>query len=194
MWRVSGAFGAVRTTLLLGAARVAAEQVTVGASVGRFVDPRRGWTLSLGALVAGRIEGRPLGPGVQAAVAGSWLVRRERRRSAWPFVLLTGSLAGVVASGEASDGDARYAAVDLRLGGAAGRSLAGGRLTVYGAARVFGGPVSWRRDGERVVGGDRWHVTAGAGLTVRIPGVADLGLEALPLGEQGATVSVTAHL
>ena len=195
-WRVSGAVGAVSTDIVFGggdADTVEVEQVTVGASAGWFPTWKWGVTVSAGALVAGTVEGRALGPGGQLAVGASYLARRERKRRPWPFVLVTGSFAGVVARGEADDGDATYGATDLRVGVAAGRSVAQGKLTGYVAARAFGGPVFWRRGGERVVGGDRYHVTAGVGVTVRVPGVMDLGVEVLPLGEQGVTASVTVH-
>ncbi len=51
----------------------------------------------------------------------------------------------------------------------------------------------WHRAGAAVVGGDRYHVTAGAGLTVRLPGQVDVTAELMPLGEQSATVGVTLH-
>jgi hypothetical protein len=176
VWRVSGAISAVRTTLVFDDVRVRTEQVTAAASAGRFGNPRLGATLTVGGLLAGRIEGRSLGPGVLASLSGSWLVRRERRWRPGPFVLLTGSFAAVRAAGAADDGDASYTALDARAGVA------------------IGGPVWWRREGAGVTGSDRWHVTVGLGITFRIPGVLDLGAEAMPLGEQSATASATFHL
>ncbi len=99
----------------------------------------------------------------------------------------------MIATGVADDGDHRYRALDLRVGLAVGRTALQGRLTGYLAARAFGGPVSWRRGGDDVVGSDRYHYTVGVGASVRIPGVLDVGLEALPLGERSATLSVTVH-
>jgi hypothetical protein len=192
VWRVSGAISAVRTTLVFDDVRVRTEQVTAAASAGRFGNPRLGATLTVGGLLAGRIEGRSLGPGVLASLSGSWLVRRERRWRPGPFVLLTGSFAAVRAAGAADDGDASYTALDARAGVAIGRTR--GRWTGYAAARGFGGPVWWRREGAGVTGSDRWHVTVGLGITFRIPGVLDLGAEAMPLGEQSATASATFHL
>jgi hypothetical protein len=192
-WRLSGSVSAVSTQLDLGGDLVRVEQVTVGASAGYFPTWRGGYTLSLGGLVAGRIEGRELGPGVQLALGASYLAKRERSHQRWPFVLLTGSLAGAFADGVADDGDHHYLALDGRVGVAVGKSLAKGRYTGYLAARAFGGPVMWRRGGEDVSGGDRYHVTVGAGATFRVPGVLDLGIELMPLGERSVTASVTIH-
>jgi hypothetical protein len=193
IWRVSGVVGAVRTRLVFDDVEVEARQLTIGASAGRFATPRFGVTLSVGALVAGTIDGRDLGPGAQAAVGVSWLARREQKRKPWPFVLLTGTFAGVHADAEADDGDASYTALDGRIGVAAGKTFRKGKLTAYATARAFGGPVWWRQGGEAVTGSDAYHVTVGAGLTYRVPGVLDVGAELMPLGEQSATASVTFH-
>jgi hypothetical protein len=185
VWRISGATGVMRTTLRLRGVFHRTEQVTAAASAGWFANPRMGLTLSLGGLVAGRIDGQSIGPGVVGSLSGSWLVRRERRWRPGPFVLLSASFAAA----RAED----YRAYDGRVGVAAGRTR--GRWTGYAAARAFGGPVAWEREeGETLEGGDRWHFTIGLGATFRIPGVLDLGLEAMPLGEQSATASVTFHL
>jgi hypothetical protein len=183
----------VSTDIMFDGDPVRVEQVTVGATAGWFPTWRRGLSASIGALVAGRVEGRALGPGLQVAFGGATLVRRERKRRPWPFVLLTGSLAGVIARGEADDGAHRYAALDARIGVAVGKSFVKGKYSAYLAVRGFGGPVFWRRLGEETSGGDRYHVTAGAGATYRIPGVLDIGVEAMPLGERSATASVTFH-
>jgi len=45
-----------------------------------------------------------------------------------------------------------------------------------------------------VVGGDRYHVTVGAGLVVRLPRDADLSAEVMPLGERSASLGFTWRL
>ncbi|MCA9676409.1 MAG: hypothetical protein H6709_11525 [Kofleriaceae bacterium] len=193
IWRISGAVGAVRTNLVFDGDRVRAEQLTVAATVGRFATPRLGLSLTLGGLVAGSIDDRRLGPGGSGSLGITWLARRERSHRRTPFVLVTGSFAGVVAGSTTDDGDATYVALDARVGIAVGKTFFQ-KLTLYGGARVFGGPVWWRRLGAGVIGSDAYHVTVGAGVTYRIPGVLDLGVEAMPLGEQSAVASVTVHL
>lgn len=84
-------------------------------------------------------------------------------------------------------------AFDLRGGVTAGKTFAG-RWVPYVSARGFGGPVFWRHAGDRVVGGDRYHVTLGAGLIMRLPRSVDVTLEAMPLGEHSAALGVTLHI
>jgi len=67
------------------------------------------------------------------------------------------------------------------------------RIVPYAAARVFGGPVYWFRDGASATGSDRYHVTAGLGVIARLPKRLDVTLELMPLGEQSATAGVTWH-
>lgn len=114
VWRVSAATGVMRTTLRLDGMDLRAEQVTAAASAGWFVNPRLGASLSLGGLVAGRIDGESIGPGIIGSLSGSWLVRRERRWRPGPFVLLGASFAAASAEG--------YRAFDGRLGAAVGRT------------------------------------------------------------------------
>lgn len=181
MWRASAALSGTRTTLVFDGARVPLETVSIAASAGRFATPRLGATLAVAALVDGAVDGVDLGPGAGASLGASWLARLEDRRGAGPFVLVTATLAAVRAGDD-------YAAVDARAGVSVGKTFAR-RVTVYGAARAFGGPVWW----QDATGSDRHHVTAGAGATFRIPGVVDLAVEAMPLGEQSATAAVTLH-
>jgi hypothetical protein len=84
-------------------------------------------------------------------------------------------------------------AFDLRGGVTVGKTFAG-RWVPYAAARGFGGPVHWRHAGEDVSGNDRYHVTVGGGLIVRLPRSVDATAEAMPLGERSAALGVTLHL
>ena len=84
-------------------------------------------------------------------------------------------------------------AFDARGGVTIGKTFAD-RWVPYVTTRVFAGPVSWRLAGEDVTGGDRYHVTVGAGLIVRLPASLDVTLEGMPLGEKSAALGVTLHL
>lgn len=162
-------------------------QRAVNATVGWARGPRLSWTVTAGAIVDGEVEGRDLAGGGTGAGAATWLAVLER--PARPFVAVSGSLGASLARALADDGRARtWTAVDLRAGAMVGKTL--GPLVPYAAARAFGGPVFWRRGGALVVGGDRYHVTAGAGLVVRA-GRAEVSAELMPLGEQAASVAVT---
>jgi hypothetical protein len=191
-WQSTGAVDAMSTTIVFGDAHVDIREVAVTATIGHFATARLGWSFTAGGIVGGSIEGRDLRGGATVAGAVSWLPVYERESR--PFVALSASLGTALASAVSDDGSTRlWSAWDLRGGVIAGKTFAK-RVVPYAAARVFGGPVFWRRGGEGVTGGDRWHVTAGAGLTLRLPARLDATVEVMPLGEQSATGAVTAHL
>jgi hypothetical protein len=169
---------------------VSVEQWALTASVGHFVSSSLGWSVNAGGILGGNIEGRDVAGGATAAGVVSWLPVFER--PARPFVGITGSLG--VALAQATADDARthsWLAFDLRGGATVGKTF--GPVVPYAALRVFGGPVFWQRNGAGVVGGDRYHVTVGAGLTVRA-GQVDLTVEAMPLGEQSVALGASVHL
>jgi len=191
-WQLAGSFGGMSTDIVFDGVRVRAEELSATATVGHFATPRLGWAVSAGGITGGSIEGRDLAGGAALGVTLSWLPVYERARR--PFVGATASLSTALASATSDDGSSRlWSAWDLRVGAMVGKTFAG-RLVPYVAARAFGGPVFWRRGGARVVGGDRYHVTAGAGLTVRLPPRVDLSVEVMPLGGRSAVAGVTWHL
>jgi hypothetical protein len=106
------------------------------------------------------------------------------------FLVLTSALsfatARTNASGEPSES---YQAFDVRLGAQFGAELARG-LRPYATARVFGGPIFWRYQGEAVTGTDVHHYQLGAGLAVRISKALNVFAEGIPLGEQAVAVGV----
>jgi len=106
------------------------------------------------------------------------------------FLLLTSGFsfatARTHATGEAS---ASYSALDLRLGAQFGIQLAR-ILRPYAVARVFGGPIFWRYQGEAVTGTDTHHYQLGAGLSLRISKALSVFAEGVPLGEQAVALGV----
>jgi hypothetical protein len=187
---LTGAVDAMSTTIVFDDADVSIREVAVTVSVGHFATPRLGWSVGGGAIVGGTIDGRAIDGGAMVSAAVSWLPVYERPRR--PFIGFSAS-AGTALARAVSDDDSRrlWSAWDLRAGGMVGKSF--GRVVTYAAARIFGGPVFWRLAGRRVTGGDLRHVTAGAGLTVRLPRRLDATVEVMPLGEQSATAAVTFH-
>lgn len=189
-WQVTAAADATSTTLSFDGAHVALREYAVTATIGHFATPRLGWTIGGGAIVGGTIEGRPIAGGATIAAALSWLPVYERARR--PFVGVSASLAAAYARATADDGAQHaFSPWDLRGGVMVGKTFS--PVVVYAAARVFGGPVFWHRNGDGVVGTDRYHVTVGAGVTVRLPARFDLAIEAMPLGEQSAAAALTMH-
>jgi hypothetical protein len=190
-YQVTAAADAMSTEIVFDGARVPVRELAITATLGHFATPRLGWTITAGGIAAGSIEGRDLDGGATIAGALSWLPVYERPRR--PFVSLSLSLGSALARGTTDDGvKAWWSAWDLRGGVMVGKTFAG-HVVPYAAARVFGGPVFWRRGGQGVIGGDRRHVTVGAGLTVRLPARMDLSVEAMPLGEQSLSGGLTLH-
>lgn len=191
-WQVTGAFSGFSTQIKFDDARVPVEQFAATATVGHFSTPRLGWSLTAGGVLGGRIEDRDISGGATVSATLSWLPVYER--PARPFVALTGTFGAAFARALADDGMTRsWTALDARGGVTVGKTFAE-RWVPYVAARAFGGPVFWHRAGGDVTGGDRYHVTAGAGLIVRLPRSLDVTLEGMPLGEQSAALGVTLHL
>ena len=187
-WQVTAAVDALSTTIEAGAP-LALREATVTATLAHFAHPRLGWSITAGGVVGGSIDGRPMHGGATLAAALSWLPVYEGARR--PFVAVTASLGTALARATADDGRSHtWSAWDLRGGVMVGKTLAG-HVVPYLAARVFGGPVFWYRASASVTGSDRYHVTAGAGLTLRLPARLELTAEAMPLGEQSASGAVT---
>jgi hypothetical protein len=168
----------------------------------RRLTPRFAVGAGLGALVGGGLTAScPLNafctvpggdyaftPGLQANVAVSGLALVETPRV--PFVLLALSVSYARAqTAVAGVADARYTALDGRLALAVGKTL--GRLTLYAAGRVFGGPVSWQFDGAAVMNGtDKFHRQVGLGLALRLPRAFDVVVEGLALGEESVIAAI----
>lgn len=179
------------TTIVFDGVHLALRETAATATLGRFATARLGWSITAGGIVAGSIEGRDVHGGGTLAGGVSWLALYERPTR--PFVALSASAGTALIRGTADDGSAHWwSAWDVRGGVMAGKTFAR-HLVPYLAARVFGGPVFWHRDGARATGSDRYHVTAGVGLTLRLPAHLDVALEAMPLGERSATAGLTAR-
>ena len=179
------------TLIVFDGTRVPLRESAVTATLGHFATPRFGWSVTAGGIVAGSVEDRAIHGGVTVAGAVTWLAVYEQ--ASRPFVAVTGSLGTALIRAIADDNRTySWSAWDLRGGAIVGKTFAK-RVVPYLAARAFGGPVFWHRNNASVVGSDRYHVTAGLGVTVRLPSRVDLTLEGMPLGEQSASGGVTLH-
>jgi hypothetical protein len=189
-WQATGAADAMSTEIVFDGVRVPVRELAITATLGHFATPRLGWSVTAGALAGGTIEGRDLGAGATVSGSLSWLPVYERPRR--PFVAFSASLGTSLARAIADDGALHWwSPWDLRGGVMVGKTF--GPVVPYAAARVFGGPVFWHRAGGGVIGGDRRHVTVGAGMTVRLPDRIDLTIEVMPLGEHSAAGALTLH-
>ena len=172
--------------------RVPVEQFATTATVGKFPTPRLGWSVTAGGVVGGQIDGRDVSGG--ATLVGTLSLLPVYERPNRPFVALTASVGTSYVRAMADDAMSHsWWAFDARVGVTVGKTFAD-RFVPYATARGFGGPVSWRLAGQDVTGGDRYHVTVGAGLIVRLPRSLDVTAEGMPLGEKSAALGVTLHL
>lgn len=192
-WQVTGSVSGFSTQINFNDnSRLSVEQLAATATLGNFSSPRLGWSASAGGVLAGRIDGRDISGGATVGGTLSWLPVYER--AGRPFVAFTASLgAGYVRARADDEMLHSYWAFDLRGGVTVGKTLAD-RWVPYASARGFGGPVYWEHAGASVSGNDRYHVTLGAGLILRLPRSVDITLEAMPLGEQSAALGVTRHI
>jgi hypothetical protein len=186
-WQVTGAVATMATTIVFDA-DVAIRETVVTATAGHFATPRLGWSVTAGGVVQGSVDHRDVRGGATLAGALTWLAVYERGRR--PFVATSLSLGALVLRAVADDNTARtLSAWDVRGGAMVGKTFAG-VIVPYAAVRVFGGPVFWRLAGKGVVGGDRYHVTAGLGLVLRLPARLSVSLEGMPLGERSAAGAI----
>ena len=208
--RLSASYAFTSTTLLFGDGRRAdLTRHTVFGSAQIPLTHSGTWSALLG---AGGIAGGELthgaardtvGPGF-AAFTGI-AARVVDGRGAIPFVQLTATISvshmltrtddhGTRTDGTTSPGalpsTPRFTALDLRLGAIAGKTFAD-VITPYATARVFGGPVAWRFDGNEVTGTDLYKYQLGGGLSVALfDRRLDVFAEGIALGERGVAAGV----
>ncbi len=168
------------------------EQSSVSATVGYQLSTRWGVVGSLGGILGGTVttdvEG-DIGTGITGSISGTYLAMYEGEKK--PFIL--GSLTfGSSRTSVVSDDTMEHTwqAFDLRAGCMVGKTFAE-RFVPFASARVFGGPVLWTLGGEDVIGSDIYKYTLGAGFTYRIPGTFSIFVEALPVGEQSASLGAS---
>ena len=191
-WQVTGAVSGFSTEIVFNDMRIPVEQLATTATLGHFPTARLGWSVTAGGVLAGQIDGRDVSGGGTVAGTVSWLPVYEGARR--PFLAVTGTLGTAFVRAPADDAMTHsWWAFDARVGVTVGKTFAG-RWVPYASLRGFGGPVFWQRAGEGITGGDRYHVTAGAGLIVRLPGSLDLTVEGMPLGERSAAFGLTLHI
>jgi hypothetical protein len=144
-----------------------------------------------GGLVGGELVARgqryTLSPGPVLGLAASQRVVDPD--GAVPFVLVGAQLTALSSrsSGPGPNPEsATYAALDVRVGGTVGWVLSRS-LAPYTYARVFGGPIAWRLDGQALLGTDKYKYQVGAGLSVSVLRRLDFFAEGTALGERGVS-------
>lgn len=199
--RLGASFGYTRTRIQFSnGAELDAERDTVALTFEARLGRRFALSVAAGALAGGTLGAaraqRTMGPGPVLALSLAYTLV-EQEAYGRPFVLLTGTLAGVAATlgpEPGAKGDAAYVAMDLRAGALVGTSLPLGRasLVPYAAVRAFGGPIVTALGGATVTGTDAYKHQLGGGAIFTYRRI-DVFVEAIALGERaiigGAGVS-----
>lgn len=152
------------------------------------------WTLQAGAglLLSGDmrfpVARFAFAGGASFSVGASYRLVEEK--GALPFVGITTTLGYATAKTHERFGPTiGYNAFDLRIGGIVGKSIAD-VVTVYAAARVFGGPIFWKFRNEAVTGTDVYKYQLGAGASLLLARRIDLFIEGIALGERLVTAGL----
>jgi len=159
------------------------------------------WALrgSIGGVLNGTL-GRPgerylLGPGVVGALGARYRILQPK--GAIPFVDVNLVLAASWSPTARRDGiggrSPGILATDLRVAATVGWSL-WDFWTPYASVRAFGGPVLWKRDGERTIGTDIHHYQVALGSALGWPGVGAVFVDGSFLGERSLTAGLTISL
>jgi hypothetical protein len=169
-----------------GDRKAGVERSIAGIGLEYRVDPKVSIQLSLGVLTTGAMtfldSAHHFASGASGSLSMSYRVIEEK--DALPFVGLTGTFGYANAkTNEALSATVAYHALDARLGLYAGKSFAD-VFAVYGAARVFGGPIFWKLRNEAVLGTDLYKYQLGLGASVSLFKRVDLFGEWIALGER----------
>ena len=195
-WTIGLSYGFSDTRLVfVGEGRFRIQQ---WASAASFVAALKNGTVlgaSVGALMGGRLAHADQQWTIEPGVV--WSLTAGRRffgqRPAIPFLLVIGTFSGSSTrtrhggSGETTPLHAFDGKLDLSVGWTLGEAF-----SPYLAVRGFGGPVLWRIDGERVLGGDVYHVSLAVGFNLSLANRVALYFDGAFLGLRslGGGVSV----
>lgn len=192
-FRLGASFGYTRTRIQLSnGTELDAERDTAVLTFEATLGKRFALSVAGGALVGGTLGQargqRAMRPGPVLALSLAYtLVDQEAYGR--PFVLLTATLAGVVAAlppEPGGKGEVGYQAMDLRAGALVGTRIALGRVSLvpYAVVRAFGGPILTTLGGAAVTGTDAYKHQLGGGAIISFSRV-DAFVEAIAVGERG---------
>jgi hypothetical protein len=162
------------------------ERSIAGIGLEYRVAPKVSIQLSLGILTTGTMNfldsAHRFASGASGSLSMSYRVVEEK--GVLPFIGLTGTFGYANAkTNEPRSATISYHALDARLGVYAGKSFAD-VFAVYGAARVFGGPIFWKLRNEALLGTDIYKYQLGLGASVSLFKRVDLFAEWIALGER----------
>ncbi len=166
-------------------------QHMVLAGLGGAMGEASTWQAAAGAVLGGELD---VGSETYSLSPGLVLQGRLGRRFVEPAggrPWIDGSISAAMAL--ASLGDDDWIATDVRLGASAGWML-GESLGLYGAGRLFGGPILWTRGDETLGGSDPDHYQLAAGAVLALPAGLGAFVEVAPLGERAAAAGLSLAL
>jgi hypothetical protein len=131
-------------------------------------------------------------PGLVASLGISYRYIEQNTPIGRGFLVGSGQVSFTTAETQlGSSGPATaYDALDFRVGVAAGLTWAR-TISLYGAARGFGGPVFWSYHGSEQLGTDTHHYQVGGGAALVLFRYMDIFLEGIPLGEQAVAGGIS---
>lgn len=143
--------------------------------------------ISGGLIGGGDFEGAgrryTVGTGWLAAATGAYRLLGGGDGQLFAVTTLTMGFSRTHVEHAGSGEDEALSASDLRLGAELGVTLFE-RLRPFALARVFGGPVQFRREGVERTGGDRHHYALGFGVGADASAGIDFRFEGALLGER----------
>ena len=196
--RLGASYGYTSTTILFGdGRRAASERHTAFALLETRLSKVATFHLGAGPVLGGSLT-TPLSrhvvdPGLVAAIGAG--VRAVDGQGARPLVTVTAT-ASYLATRTHDERDTQvvgYRAGDLRIGALVGKTILD-TVTPYATARVFGGPIIWRFEGQRAQGTDLYKYQLGAGVSVMALRRVDAFVEGVFLGERGLVAGIGVRL
>ncbi len=193
-FRVGASYGAAGASLLFnGKVRAAMVRTAMSASFDYQLNPTTTLSFGAGAGTGGSLTAQ----GSHYGIAPGWLATASYARrlvdgsGSLPFVILGLSFGASGASARRAgprEGESGLLyAFDFRAGLTVGKTFFQ-VLSPYVAARLFGGPVLWRLDGDIALGTDVNHYQLAAGLVTALPRGVDVFVEGAPLGERSVSL------
>jgi hypothetical protein len=190
LWQLSASYGIASSELSLSNgedASVRRRAVSVGFE--RRLGDRWAIQAGAGASLGGDVQvgddRHDLAPGWVASIGGSWRILAGEGMD--PFVLAALGITVGSALAQGPTDEAAFTASDARLSLTVGKIFWQG-LAPYAVARVFGGPVFWKRHDESITGTDKYHVQLGLGVLATARGRTGAFFELIPLGERAASL------
>jgi len=193
LWQLSATYGLAASELSFSNDEtVSVRRRVVSVGIERRLGDRWAIQAGAGASLGGDLqlgdERYDLAPGWVASLGGSLRILEGEGMD--PFLLAALSIAVGSALAQGPTDEAMFTASDARLSLTVGKVF-WHALAPYAVARVFGGPVFWKRHGESITGTDKYHVELGVGLLATAGGRMGAFFELIPLGERSVSLGAS---